>query len=143
MRNAKIFWKCGGRCYYCGHLLDPEKWQVEHMTPRSQRGQTREQNLVPACRFCNKSKNNRTPAEFKRYKQEQMQKALTRCSEVLRTIEGNVSPEAASELRSILTHASTVVWSLDITFYGERADVVADAYNLTPDTEATEIEREQ
>lgn len=58
--------KTDGCCWYCGCVLPPfGEWQVEHQTPRAQRGGDSIDNLVPACRGCNAKKGNRTVEQYR------------------------------------------------------------------------------
>lgn len=59
--------KTGGQCYYCGEVLNGE-FDVDHMHPVSKGGTSRPENLVPACKHCNQSKNNLTIEQFRRYR---------------------------------------------------------------------------
>lgn len=47
------------RCQYCGASAD----SIDHVVPRSRGGSDEWDNLAAACRACNSSKRNRTPAE--------------------------------------------------------------------------------
>ena len=57
--------KCQGRCWYCGCL--PEDLTVDHAKPRSRGGQNRDDNLLPACRYCNNLKGNCSVSEFRKF----------------------------------------------------------------------------
>ncbi len=50
------------RCAYCGQK--PEAINIEHVIPVMLCGKTDANNIVPACRRCNKAKGNRDPLEF-------------------------------------------------------------------------------
>lgn len=54
----------GYACAYCGD--DSSHVEIDHRIPLSRGGTGFPANLVPCCRFCNASKNNRTPSEWKR-----------------------------------------------------------------------------
>jgi 5-methylcytosine-specific restriction endonuclease McrA len=47
-----------GLCAYCGTM--PDKLQMDHIEPLSKGGAHDTENVAPACRSCNASKNNRT-----------------------------------------------------------------------------------
>lgn len=51
----------GNRCVYC---LKPDKLTIDHKIPLSRGGSNQLANIVPACRFCNNSKNSKTAKEF-------------------------------------------------------------------------------
>jgi len=50
-------------CQYCGHRLPMSHLNYDHVTPRSQGGQTVWDNIVTACYTCNSKKANRTPEQ--------------------------------------------------------------------------------
>lgn len=52
------------RCFYCGNLGG----EVDHVIPLTRGGSHSIGNLVPACRTCNSSKNNRLIMEWKKKK---------------------------------------------------------------------------
>lgn len=54
--------KWGRKCAYCGTQDVP--LEVEHVVPKSRGGSNRVTNLTLACEPCNKSKGNKTAAEF-------------------------------------------------------------------------------
>lgn len=54
-----------GRCYWCGVSLDGAVWHVDHVVPLSRGGSNWPANLVIACQFCNCSRNDRLPDEWK------------------------------------------------------------------------------
>ena len=51
----------GWTCAYCGR----ETAEVDHVAPRARGGATAPNNLVAACRDCNKAKGLRTPREWR------------------------------------------------------------------------------
>jgi 5-methylcytosine-specific restriction endonuclease McrA len=51
-------------CQYCGkHITDKNDLTTDHVLPKSRGGKTTYENMTTACSYCNKKKNNRTPAE--------------------------------------------------------------------------------
>lgn len=52
-----------GRCYWCKEKYG-KTFEVDHVWPRSRGGGNGAENLVLACRKCNRSKHAKTPAEF-------------------------------------------------------------------------------
>lgn len=54
--------KWGRKCAYCGKENVP--LEIEHITPKSRGGSSRESNLCIACHDCNQKKNSMTAAEF-------------------------------------------------------------------------------
>lgn len=64
-RRRAIFEQSGGRCHYCGTVLDlTGKWHIEHQLPRALGGGDEGLNLVAACVPCNLGKSDRTAIEF-------------------------------------------------------------------------------
>lgn len=60
-----VLQKSGGYCWYCGIVLEGNKWIVEHVIPRSKGGSNTPDNVVPSCRSCNSLKSNLTLDEFR------------------------------------------------------------------------------
>lgn len=57
VKTVEVF---DGSCVYCG-----AEWEEkDHLHPVSKGGETIESNLVPACRSCNRKKNNILPEDF-------------------------------------------------------------------------------
>ena len=57
--------KCGGHCWYCGCL--PDDITVDHAKPRSRGGRNVDDNLLPACDYCNNLKADCTISEFRKF----------------------------------------------------------------------------
>lgn len=55
----------GWRCAYCRIILDFSNLTCDHQIPLSKGGSNWPSNLVPACQFCNFSKRNKKPQEFR------------------------------------------------------------------------------
>ena len=64
---SKATKKCNGRCWYCGVLPEPGDITVDHAKPRSRGGQNAEDNLLPACEYCNNLKSNLSVSEFRKW----------------------------------------------------------------------------
>ena len=64
-KRSAILEKTSGRCAYCGALLLPGRWHVEHVLPKSKGGTDRFSNLLPSCRRCNARKKTKTLEEFR------------------------------------------------------------------------------
>lgn len=71
------FSKFDNKCVYCGST---SRISIDHFKPISKRGADKIENIVPACRFCNSSKNNKDPEEWFRttkfYSEEKWNKIL-------------------------------------------------------------------
>lgn len=50
-------------CQYCQRTLSSSELTLDHVIPRSRRGETTWENLVACCHSCNNRKGNRTPEE--------------------------------------------------------------------------------
>jgi 5-methylcytosine-specific restriction endonuclease McrA len=60
-----IFEKSGGKCWYCGTILQYETFHVDHFFPRALGGTNELENLVPSCASCNMRKGRNTVHEFR------------------------------------------------------------------------------
>ncbi|HEX5709556.1 MAG TPA: HNH endonuclease, partial [Pyrinomonadaceae bacterium] len=63
MKRLRIFVRDRFRCQYCGLRKDASELTLDHIMPRSRRGQSVPENLVAACVACNTRKGGRTPQE--------------------------------------------------------------------------------
>jgi 5-methylcytosine-specific restriction endonuclease McrA len=70
----KLIERDGNRCHYCGIEMVPNPFDgtylqnaisVDHVVPRKEGGSSRLENLVLACRRCNRSKMTKSYQEFK------------------------------------------------------------------------------
>ena len=59
MSRRAIFARDDHRCQYCGDRAD----SIDHVMPRSRGGSNTWENVAAACRRCNMTKRDRTPAE--------------------------------------------------------------------------------
>ena len=64
-RRKNVFVKYGGRCYYCGDVLEYEDFHMDHIIPKAKGGRGIIENLVPSCCLCNLSKGELTVSEFR------------------------------------------------------------------------------
>jgi 5-methylcytosine-specific restriction endonuclease McrA len=72
--RQRVHQKFGGRCAYCGSVIEYKAMQVDHYLPqcrekfyarRCKKDVHAEENLMPACRRCNHYKRARTPKQFR------------------------------------------------------------------------------
>ncbi len=63
LKRLRIFVRDGFRCQYCGKKKAAQELTLDHILPRSRRGQSVPENLVAACVSCNTRKGSRTPEE--------------------------------------------------------------------------------
>ncbi len=63
MKRLRVFVRDGFRCQYCGDRKAASELTLDHILPRSRRGQSVPENLVAACVGCNTRKGNRTPEQ--------------------------------------------------------------------------------
>src|SRR5438105_4873666 len=61
--RRNIFARDGNQCQYCGRKFPTSELSLDHVTPRSQGGQTTWENIVCACVGCNVRKGGRTPKQ--------------------------------------------------------------------------------
>ncbi len=53
-----------GRCSYCGNRFPPRELTMDHRIPLVRGGRSTRGNCVPACRACNRLKQNLPPREW-------------------------------------------------------------------------------
>ena len=59
--------KCAkGVCHWCGRRVPPSELTMDHVVPLARGGRSTRENLVPACRECNRSKGHRLAFEWAR-----------------------------------------------------------------------------
>ena len=63
----------GGRCAYCGSRVQIE---IDHRVPLIRGGSNTIENILPACRTCNRRKNRRTEEEFRELLQRERRQGL-------------------------------------------------------------------
>src|SRR6266576_2907615 len=61
--RRNIFARDNNQCQYCGRKFPTAELSLDHVTPRSQGGQTTWENIVCACVSCNVRKGGRTPKQ--------------------------------------------------------------------------------
>ena len=61
--RSYVFHRDGGRCVYCGNAR-AERYELEHIVPRSHGGSDRASNLAVSCRDCNVRKGNQPIEQF-------------------------------------------------------------------------------
>ena len=61
--RSYVFHRDGRRCAYCGST-EAERYELDHIVPKSLGGTDRVSNLVVCCRECNAAKGNRLVSEF-------------------------------------------------------------------------------
>jgi len=64
--RAIIWDKTGGKCWYCGKIMNPFRdFSIDHTIPLSAEGIDEYDNLVPCCQSCNAIKRNYSLEEFR------------------------------------------------------------------------------
>lgn len=61
--KRNVYRRDGNRCQYCGCHLNSKNASIDHVMPRSRGGGHTWNNIVSACKPCNRKKSNRTPDE--------------------------------------------------------------------------------
>src|SRR3954471_1942834 len=61
--RRNIFARDNNQCQYCGRKFSTTELSLDHVTPRSQGGQSTWENIVCACVNCNVRKGGRTPKQ--------------------------------------------------------------------------------
>ena len=69
--REEVFSQSVGRCHYCGKQLTFENrskgrgvWEPDHLRPHSQGGPNTSQNLVAACKSCNRDRSDTSVRDF-------------------------------------------------------------------------------
>ncbi|MGN7613210.1 HNH endonuclease [Magnetococcales bacterium HHB-1] len=58
-----------GKCSYCGERFPPKELTMDHKVPLIRGGKTSRSNCVPACKECNREKENMTPQQWRAYRE--------------------------------------------------------------------------
>ena len=66
-KRKKVYAKTDGHCAYCGKLMGPEDFVIDHVNPKSNGGKNEIENLLPACNHCNLIKRDFTLEEFRHF----------------------------------------------------------------------------
>lgn len=61
--KRNVYRRDGHKCQYCGCHLNSKNASIDHVMPRSRGGGHSWDNIVSACKPCNRKKSNRTPEE--------------------------------------------------------------------------------
>lgn len=61
----KIMKSTNWKCFYCDIILNNKNRTLDHILSLSKKGSHTKENLIPCCRSCNSSKNNKTGEEWK------------------------------------------------------------------------------
>jgi len=118
-KRMKVYQKTDGRCAYCGEPIDPnEDWQPDHYIPLCQGGTDNLNNLWPAHRSCNASKNGRTPEQWADTIKRRL---LNEFDEFKRRIEAyTIIDECAQDLFGLLNHTERQIRGFSPTFYLDK-----------------------
>ena len=73
-----VYQKYDGHCAYCGKILEPKGWQLDHLIPvqRERFGRYKEEqiecfeNYLPSCRRCNHAKRSFSLENFRKFIEE-------------------------------------------------------------------------
>jgi hypothetical protein len=65
-RVQDIWERDGGRCVWCSREAWPRDRTVEHLLPRSRGGTDAAENLLPACRACNRARRSQSAVAYAR-----------------------------------------------------------------------------
>lgn len=101
-----VYNKMPGRCAYCGEPISFAAMQVDHAVPLRKGGEDTLENMLPACRSCNRYKSTLTVEQFRA--------AVGRMPEVL--MRDSVTYKAAVRFGVVLPAPKRV------TFYFERCE---------------------
>jgi len=89
INREKVYQKCNGKCGYCGEKITIKEMQIDHIVPIYRncsekelskmniiRGTNDYENLIPACKSCNKYKSTFTVEVFREQMQKQVQRLI-------------------------------------------------------------------
>jgi 5-methylcytosine-specific restriction endonuclease McrA len=64
--RASVWRRGGGKCSYCAQAIGAtDEWHVDHVVPVKKGGTSRGDNLVLACKSCNRSKGTKDAETFR------------------------------------------------------------------------------
>ncbi len=63
LNRKNIFARDRNQCQYCGKTFSTSELSIDHVVPKSQKGEDTWENLVCACTACNARKGGRTPVQ--------------------------------------------------------------------------------
>jgi len=75
-KKAQLLEESCGVCVYCGHKLDLNTMEIEHIMPLAKGGSDLFENNVCSCHECNSQKKDMLPQEFHALMSEKRQKAF-------------------------------------------------------------------
>lgn len=61
--RARVLEKTGGTCHHCSCQLG-DRWEIDHLMPKSKGGRDTFDNMVPSCVACNQDKSDTLPDEW-------------------------------------------------------------------------------
>lgn len=85
--KRNVYRRDGHKCQYCGCHLNAKNASIDHVMPRSRGGGHSWDNIVSACKPCNRKKSNRTPEEA-RMPLQKSPSAPTRSAIIFASLEG-------------------------------------------------------
>ena len=59
-----VYFRDGGRCFYCGRRLSLRQVTLDHFLPRAAGGKSEVFNLVACCKSCNREKGSALPEDY-------------------------------------------------------------------------------
>ena len=66
-KRKQAYDKTGGRCAYCGKLLDFDDFEIDHLVPKVAGGSREIENLMASCAPCNRLKGGFRLGDFRRF----------------------------------------------------------------------------
>ena len=71
-----VYFRDGGRCFYCGRRLSLRQFTLDHFLPRAAGGKSEVFNLVACCKGCNREKGSALPEDVEKLMAELFARAV-------------------------------------------------------------------
>lgn len=129
-KHREVFERDDGHCQYCGLDMTnapPTTRTFDYVTPRTQGGTSKKDNLVVSCRSCTRGKKTRTVEEYRAFKREEtlyMVKTLQRnLGLFVRSCPDGVTAKAIKALQTIERIGAVtqeILDAFDVNFFFEQ-----------------------
>jgi hypothetical protein len=124
-----------GQCAYCGDVVDDKSVIISFKTPASLGGEATLENLLTACKRCEKLKGHKTLDEFRASVFEDISQVIDKAWEVYLKTGFLMDDLSAKDIRRVLIHVKALlkdkILSRDAQFYFETKEerIVVNAFS--------------